>query len=72
MFRVPLPHLLVVTNDVRLGEIYSSFLVGPTPAQLSLGVGDRLPFGVRPIAGSLVMNNWRTFTVLQIIAVFDT
>lgn len=70
MFRVPTPNLLIVTNDVQLGGMYSPTLLGPTPIFLAhghglphhqwpAGGGDRLPFGVRNIPGSTNPNNWR-------------
>jgi hypothetical protein len=70
MLRVPTPNLLIVTNDVRLGGVYSPTLLGPTPAVLAHGMGvphaqwpngagDRLPFGVRYTPGSTDRNNWR-------------
>lgn len=70
MFRVPTPNILIVTNDVCLGGVYSPTLLGPTPAALAHGMGmphvqwpngpgDRLPFGVRNAPGSNNPNNWR-------------
>jgi hypothetical protein len=71
MFHVPEPQLLIVTDDVRLGGIFSPIIVGPTPAGLSQGIGgappalwpngpgDELPSGVRDIDGSWDPNNWR-------------
>lgn len=71
MYRVPRRHVLMVTNQVRLGGILSPVLVGPTPAALAQGMGhipqapwpngpgDQLPFGVRRVPTSLDPNNWR-------------
>ena len=71
MFRVPRRHVLVVTNQVRLGGIFSPNLLGPTPADLAVGIGhippanwpnnqgDRLPPGVRQGPTSWNADNWR-------------
>ena len=71
MFRVPRRHVLVVTNQVRLGGIFSPNLLGPTPADLAVGIGHippanwpnnrggRLPPGVRQGPTSWNADNWR-------------
>ena len=69
MFTVPV-HLDVTSNN-SLGGIFSPELVGPTPANLALGLGgvppehwphgpgDTLPFGVQDNLNSMIPNNWR-------------
>ena len=71
MFHVPHPLVLVTTNSIRLGGIYSPTLVSPTPTGLAQGMGgappapwpngpgDSLPPGVRNLPGSLIADNWR-------------
>lgn len=72
IYRVPLPHLFIATDNIQLGGNLAPALAGPTPAGLAQGMGevppehwpngvnDRLPHGVRAnLFGSLDPNNWR-------------
>jgi len=81
MFHIPDQNIFVVTNDIRLGGMFSPTLIGPTLAGLAQGMGmapllpwpngpgDSLPFRVWALPRSLNPNNWHTPVCLHCIVV---